>query len=61
MQSLELQAHDAASVFDPLGLLAPITVISKILSQQLWLVRLSWDDGLPPEIDEKYTSFKNGL
>ena len=38
-----------ASIFDPLGLISPITVSAKVLFQELWLERLSWDDYLPAD------------
>ena len=37
-----------ASIFDPLGLIAPVTTSAKILFQRLWLEKLDWDDTLPP-------------
>ena len=34
----------ACKVFDPLGLLAPITTRNKVFLQQLWLSNLKWDE-----------------
>lgn len=34
------------SVFDPLGLLCPVTVKSKILMQRIWRSQIGWDDQL---------------
>lgn len=36
-----------ATLFDPLGLLSPITIKAKIFIQELWAVKLDWDDPLP--------------
>ncbi|XP_076301926.1 uncharacterized protein LOC143220071 [Lasioglossum baleicum] len=36
-----------AKLFDPLGLLAPVTITAKIFLQKLWLLKLQWDDPLP--------------
>lgn len=37
-------------VFDPLGLIAPIIIGSKILLQDLWRKKLGWDDEVPEGI-----------
>ena len=36
-----------ATLFDPLGLLAPYTVRAKMLLQEMWTAGLEWDDELP--------------
>lgn len=40
---------EIASLFDPLGLLAPVVMQAKIFMQQLWLMKIGWDEELPPE------------
>ena len=40
---------DTARLFDPLGWLAPVTVLAKMTFQELWKLDLSWDDDLPDE------------
>lgn len=37
-----------AQFFDPLGLLSPIFILAKIFMQELWSLKLGWDDPLPP-------------
>ena len=37
----------SARLFDPLGLLSPILVKSKILLQELWILNLDWDESIP--------------
>ena len=39
--------QETAKVFDPLGLLQPVTVAAKILIQELWKENIDWDDPLP--------------
>ncbi|XP_065194926.1 uncharacterized protein LOC135826224 [Sycon ciliatum] len=41
-----------ASVFDPLGLLAPYIIRGKMLIQELWLRGSTWDDPLEPSVDK---------
>ena len=48
----------ACKVFDPLGLLAPITTRNKVFMQQLWLSKLKWNDSFQSlregELSEKW-------
>ena len=39
-----------SKLFDPLGWLAPVIVIAKILIQKLWLAGLKWEDVLPDDL-----------
>ena len=50
-------------LFDPLGLLTPITVKMKILMRKLWSCypRLQWDDILPIEIQRQWTKIIDDL
>ena len=44
----------AAKVFDPIGLIAPFTVRSKLLLQSLWTQGVGWDDVIPVETSVKW-------
>ena len=46
--------QETAKVFDPLGLLQPVTVAAKILIQELWKEGIDWDEPLPPSLDQKW-------
>ncbi|XP_036146761.1 uncharacterized protein LOC118646920 [Monomorium pharaonis] len=50
-----------AKIFDPLGLLAPIIITAKIFIQELWSIKLSWDDTLPSLPSKKWTAFLEDL
>ena len=39
-----------SQVFDPLGLTQPVTIRSRILLQELWRSKVSWDDELPIQL-----------
>ena len=41
-----------ASVFDPLGFVAPFLIRSKLCLQEMWLAGLDWDQALTPAISE---------
>ena len=42
-----------SSVFDPLGLLTPITIKSKLLLREAWMLKIGWDEALPPSFSER--------
>jgi len=46
-----------ARMFDPLGLLSPVTFFAKTLIQRVWKAGLSWDEQLPPEIAEPWRKY----
>ncbi|XP_072761230.1 uncharacterized protein [Anoplolepis gracilipes] len=46
-----------AKVFDPLGLLAPVTITAKIIMQELWSIKLGWDNPLPLSTSKKWIQF----
>ncbi|XP_062537729.1 uncharacterized protein LOC134206065 [Armigeres subalbatus] len=52
---------DSAKLFDPFGWLSPVTIKIKILFQQLWLSELSWDDRLPPVVEQSWIEIKETL
>ncbi|XP_017475229.1 PREDICTED: uncharacterized protein LOC108365650 [Rhagoletis zephyria] len=52
---------DLARLFDPLGLLAPIVVMAKMFIQDLWQLKLTWDEALPADLNERWTTFRNDL
>jgi hypothetical protein len=41
-----------ASIYDPLCLLSPVIIQCKIFMQQLWQIKVYWDDLLPTEFKE---------
>ncbi|XP_036347504.1 uncharacterized protein LOC118756877, partial [Rhagoletis pomonella] len=41
---------DASILFDPLGLLAPVTICSKMWFQDIWRAEVGWDDLIPDTI-----------
>ena len=53
--------QEVASVFDPLGFLAPIVMTAKILLQDIWRSGADWDDPLPPTLVDIWTSWANEL
>lgn len=48
-------------MFDPLGWLAPIIIVAKIVMQDLWAIRLDRDDELPSELTNRWRNFAQQL
>lgn len=52
---------DVSRLFDPLGLLSPALIPAKIIFQELWLLKLNWDDEIPTPLCTKWTKFRDEL
>ncbi|XP_053686784.1 uncharacterized protein LOC128736332 [Sabethes cyaneus] len=50
-----------ASIFDPLGLLAPIVIKAKMVMQQLWELKVDWDETPPGELIQSWLVFVQNL
>jgi len=44
----------SSQIFDPLGWATPVTVRTKILLQEIWQTKLTWDEPLPETIKDSY-------
>ncbi|XP_054706599.1 uncharacterized protein LOC129216409 [Uloborus diversus] len=44
-------------IFDPIGILGPFTVRIKCLMQQIWALRIDWDDRLPEDLSSLWRSW----
>merc|ERR1711888_287615 len=43
-----------SSLFDPLGLVSPLTIKGKLLVQQAWRTEMGWDEELPEAITKEW-------
>lgn len=50
-----------SQLYDPLGLLAPIIINAKLIIQELWQIKLGWDESIPMNVYTLWTNFKNNL
>lgn len=50
-----------SKLYDPLGWISPITIKAKILLQSLWILKIGWDDPLPPHIQKQWLILHNSL
>ena len=51
----------AATLFDPLGFVAPVTLIPKLLMQELCRQHLDWDDEAPENVKELWRNWLEDL
>ncbi|XP_015122249.1 uncharacterized protein LOC107044744 [Diachasma alloeum] len=47
---------EVSKIFDLLGLLGPVTLFAKVLIQDCWKAKITWDEPLPQDIHTKWTS-----
>ena len=52
---------ESAMVFDPLGMLAPVMITARILIQDIWRLKITWDEDLPEEILSRWTEWFSKL
>ncbi|XP_076301937.1 uncharacterized protein LOC143220085 [Lasioglossum baleicum] len=50
-----------AQLFDPIGWLAPVTIVAKVLMQSLWLLKIDWDAPLPEREELIWQKFQQQL
>ncbi len=56
-----LIASTAAQVFDILGIWAPVTIIARILLQELWLKKVDWDQPASDDIQSRWREWMEEL
>lgn len=54
-------ASDIARLYDPLGLISPVLIQAKLILQELWLLKVSWDETLSPELQGRWEEFHQQL
>ncbi|CAG7836074.1 unnamed protein product [Allacma fusca] len=54
-------SSDSARTFDPLGILGPVTIISKLLLQSAWNLKLGWDEAVPITISQDRNQYRENL
>ena len=49
------------SVFDPLGIVSPVMITGNILYSMTCLKKLSWDEGIPEEIQKPWNRWMKSI
>lgn len=52
---------EVARLYDPLGWIAPVVVVAKMIIQKLWRSKLEWDDIVHGEILEEWLHYRENL
>ncbi|XP_059050490.1 uncharacterized protein LOC131845442 [Achroia grisella] len=52
---------DISRFYDPLGWVAPCTILFKIIIQKLWLTGIDWDEIVPEKILQEWIKYRNEL
>ena len=52
---------DVAKTFDALGWFSPSTIKAKILMQQLWELKVDWDDPVPDDVHDAWLQWRTEL
>ena len=53
--------RESSKVYDPLGLLSPVTIKAKIFIQTLWQHNVEWDGPLSDEIQQQWLSIAQDI
>ena len=53
--------QQSSKIFDPMGILSPVTVRAKILMQTLWKKKYGWDQSLPNDLKMKWNEIVQDL
>ncbi len=43
-----------SATYDPLGFITPLTIPARMLIQEIWKLKLDWDDPIPFELIERW-------
>ncbi|XP_018359963.1 PREDICTED: uncharacterized protein LOC108759145 [Trachymyrmex cornetzi] len=52
---------EASCLFDPLGFIGPVILISKLMIQELWRLQLDWDASVPVNIHSRWLDYKTQI
>ena len=53
--------QDSSQIYDPLGWVTPVTVRAKILLQEIWQMKCSWDTPLDQDLCEKWLNIRRDI
>jgi hypothetical protein len=48
----------AHRIFDPLGISCPVTLVPKLMLQELWSLKLGWDEPVPVQVEKGFRNWE---
>jgi len=48
----------SSRLFDPMGILGPTIIRTKMLLQYLWIKKIDWDESIPMNVETAWSKFK---
>lgn len=52
---------EISKLYDPLGLLSPVTIKTKLLFQKIWISKIDWEDSLPDELAMEWETMRKDI
>ena len=52
---------DVSKLFDPIGLIAPVLVVAKVIIQSCWQLDIEWNDAVQDDVSRAYTNWKDDM
>lgn len=52
---------EIATIYDPLGWIQPLVVSAKLIMQEVWKIKIEWDELLPEELVKKWMNCKKNF
>ncbi|XP_014204702.1 uncharacterized protein LOC106636718 [Copidosoma floridanum] len=52
---------EISQIFDPLGIVAPMIVAAKLIIQELWLLKITWDTPIPDALAQRWLQIRGDL
>lgn len=46
-----------AQLYDPLGYIAPVTIVGRMIMQEIWKAKIDWDKTIPIDIEKMWLAF----
>lgn len=60
-RSKRIFLSNMSKIFDPMGWLAPITLVAKLMMQEIWTAGQNWDEELSVPFQRRWTKFEKDL
>ena len=52
---------NSSKIYDPQGLLSPVTIRAKLLMQEIWQHNIEWDDSLPQQLSTQWSNIAEDI